>query len=326
MSGPAADASASAPAPGAGAKLLAERRRQGLSLGDISRQLKLSVRQVEALERDDYSGYGNAVFIHGFIRNYAKLLGLDPEPLIREADSLLAPPPAEPAPARPPERPAPVESEAPESKPAGRRAGVMIAVTVAIIVAVAFGMMKRTPVAGKGDAAVAQRGAEPARADDAPRETPAKAVPETRPESRPAAGRPRAAARPDEPKPAEPRAAETKATETKAAETTPQSGDEATRHEAPQAQDGETPPAAGGAERITLRMVFEQESWVEIKDRSGTTVFGQLNPAGSTRRASGEPPLSVVVGNAAGVRIYRGDEMVDLAPHTRVDVARLTIE
>src|SRR6185295_13382661 len=76
----------------AGAALLKERRRQGLSLGDISRQLKLSVRQVEALERDDYSAYKGPVFIHGFIRNYAKLLGLDPEPLIRAADVLLKPP------------------------------------------------------------------------------------------------------------------------------------------------------------------------------------------------------------------------------------------
>ncbi len=64
---------------GAGAALLMERRRQGLSLGDISRQLKLSVRQVEALERDDYSGFTGPVFVHGFIRNYAKLLNLDPQ-------------------------------------------------------------------------------------------------------------------------------------------------------------------------------------------------------------------------------------------------------
>ncbi len=91
----------------AGAALLAERRRQGLSLGDISRQLKLSVRQVEALERDDYSGYKGPVFIHGFIRNYAKLLGLDPNPLIRATDAMLNPPaeipvatPIEPAPSR----------------------------------------------------------------------------------------------------------------------------------------------------------------------------------------------------------------------------------
>src|SRR6267154_6022997 len=91
----------------AGATLLKERRRQGLSLGDISRQLKLSVRQVEALERDDYSAYKGPVFIHGFIRNYAKLLGLDPKPLIRATDSMLNPPqpasllPSEPEQARP---------------------------------------------------------------------------------------------------------------------------------------------------------------------------------------------------------------------------------
>jgi len=74
---------------GAGAALLMERRRQGLSLGDISRQLKLSVRQVEALECDDYSGFTGPVFVHGFIRNYAKLLNLDPAPLIRAADQIL---------------------------------------------------------------------------------------------------------------------------------------------------------------------------------------------------------------------------------------------
>src|SRR3977135_1546622 len=91
MNGQAVRAPSEGPAP-AGATLRHERRRQGLSLGYISRQLKLSVRQVEALERDDYSAYKGPVFIHGFIRNYAKLLGLDPEPLIRATDSMLNPP------------------------------------------------------------------------------------------------------------------------------------------------------------------------------------------------------------------------------------------
>ena len=75
-----------------------------------------------------------------------------------------------------------------------------------------------------------------------------------------------------------------------------------------------------------VRMIFEQDSWVEIKDRTGNTIFGQLSPAGSRRSVSGEPPLSVVVGNAAGVRLFQGDKNIDLAPHTRVDVARLTLE
>ncbi|MEO8164520.1 MAG: DUF4115 domain-containing protein, partial [Betaproteobacteria bacterium] len=59
---------------------------------------------------------------------------------------------------------------------------------------------------------------------------------------------------------------------------------------------------------------------------SGNTIFGQLNAAGSRRSVSGEPPLSVVVGNAAGVQLFRGDKGIDLSPYTRVDVARLTLE
>ncbi|MGH8632043.1 MAG: DUF4115 domain-containing protein, partial [Burkholderiales bacterium] len=89
----------------------------------------------------------------------------------------------------------------------------------------------------------------------------------------------------------------------------------------------ETQAAAGEPIRVgVVRMIFEQESWVEIKDRAGNTIFGQLNPAGSRRRASGETPLSIVIGNAAGVRLTYNDEEVDLAPHTRVDVARLTLD
>ncbi len=84
--------------------------------------------------------------------------------------------------------------------------------------------------------------------------------------------------------------------------------------------------AAEPGERATLRMVFDQESWVEIKDRNGNTIFGQLSPAGSRRSVSGEPPFDVVVGNAVGVRLTYKDETVDLSAHTQVDVARLTLE
>jgi len=36
--------------------------------------------------------------------------------------------------------------------------------------------------------------------------------------------------------------------------------------------------------------------------------------------------LSLVVGNAAGVRLLYNEQPVDLAPHTKIDVARLTLE
>ena len=73
-------------------------------------------------------------------------------------------------------------------------------------------------------------------------------------------------------------------------------------------------------------MIFEGESWVEVKDGSGTTIFSRLNTPGTERVVSGTPPLTVVVGNAHGVKLMYQDKAVDLEPHTRVDVARITLE
>ena len=75
-----------------------------------------------------------------------------------------------------------------------------------------------------------------------------------------------------------------------------------------------------------MRLAFDRQSWVEIRDRDGRRIFSKLNPAGSTQTVSGMPPFTLVVGNAAGVRITYHDKPVDLAPHIDVDVARLTLE
>jgi cytoskeleton protein RodZ len=75
-----------------------------------------------------------------------------------------------------------------------------------------------------------------------------------------------------------------------------------------------------------IRLVFEEESWVEIRDRNDQTIFSQLNQAGTTRRVSGAPPLHIVVGNAQGVKMTYAGRDIDLARHTKIDVARLKLE
>ncbi|MHB9101758.1 MAG: RodZ domain-containing protein, partial [Sulfuricella sp.] len=85
------------------------------------------------------------------------------------------------------------------------------------------------------------------------------------------------------------------------------------------------PPLADvGGQR--LQFAFDGDAWVEVKDRSGKVVFYQLNPKGSQQSVRGNPPFSLVIGNAAHVRLTYNDKPVDLAPHVKVDVARLTIE
>ena len=83
-------------------------------------------------------------------------------------------------------------------------------------------------------------------------------------------------------------------------------------------------PSSGGEGRI--RLEFGGESWVEIKDGDGKMLMSQLNPTGSRRVVSGRSPLSLVIGNAANVRLIYNDKPVDLKPYIQIEVARLTLD
>ena len=72
-----------------GQKLKAAREEKGLSAGDVAGHLKLSVRQVEALENNAFERLPNAVFIRGFMRSYAKFLKMDEQSIIQELDKIL---------------------------------------------------------------------------------------------------------------------------------------------------------------------------------------------------------------------------------------------
>ena len=51
-----------------------------------------------------------------------------------------------------------------------------------------------------------------------------------------------------------------------------------------------------------------------------------MNAKGTTQVIEGHPPFQLVVGNASNVRLQYDEQAVDLRPHTRVEVARLTLE
>ncbi len=63
------------------------RETRGLSVADIARTLKFSERQIDALERDDYQVLSGSTFIRGFIRSYARVLKIDPVPLVAMLDA-----------------------------------------------------------------------------------------------------------------------------------------------------------------------------------------------------------------------------------------------
>lgn len=68
----------------AGMKLARAREAQDMSVADVARALRLGVKQVEALEACDYDNLPGRTFVRGFVRNYARLVNLDPDRLVAE--------------------------------------------------------------------------------------------------------------------------------------------------------------------------------------------------------------------------------------------------
>ncbi|MEE2890932.1 MAG: RodZ domain-containing protein [Pseudomonadota bacterium] len=68
--------------PSAGTRLREAREARGLSQADLARTLNLQLRTVEALECDDDARLPGPAFVRGYLRSYARLMGMDPEPLL----------------------------------------------------------------------------------------------------------------------------------------------------------------------------------------------------------------------------------------------------
>jgi cytoskeleton protein RodZ len=273
-----------------------------------ARELKLSTWQIEALEAGEFDRFPGPVFVRGFIRNYARLVRLDPDALAHLVGASL--PQQAPRPETPPSQDIPFPSA---RRRRWRGYVAVAALLVAALAAYEFypvepePLVTARPVAVTPEAApeVAMAGPqlievppavvlfETARSFDGQPEWPvATSVPEKAPERHPAA-----------------------------------TGSGMSNEAAVSAEADRAAPFEHGDSRTReIAFVFEEESWVEVRDRSGKVIFSRLNPAGTRQVVSGEPPLSLVVGNAPGVRLAFDAQPVDLAPHTRVDVARLRLE
>lgn len=76
----------------------------------------------------------------------------------------------------------------------------------------------------------------------------------------------------------------------------------------------------------TLRFVFAERAWLEVTDATRQVLHSGESPAGSQLTLSGRPPFDMIIGNASKVTLTYGERVVDLAPHTRAEVARLILD
>lgn len=277
-----------AQASGVGAELTRAREALGLSIADVSQQMKFAPRQIEALEQEQFDRLPSGTFVRGMLRAYARMLKLDPDAIVGRVAAQMAAPDNTAAVAS-------VNRAIPITDSARRSNLTYAALSVALLVVIAAvvvewqqersraARLSFVPAAQAPQGSLEQSGRGPvASAAASSVVTPAQLAPmaEGAAEAKPAGvERPAVAA---------------------------------------------AAPVAEGSRRLVLR--FERESWVEVRGRGGKLLLSQLNAAGSERQVDGEPPFQLIIGNAQHVRLTYGDRPVDLAPHVKVEVARLTLE
>jgi cytoskeleton protein RodZ len=297
---------------GIGAALRAAREEKGWTANDVGSRLRLMSRQVEAIENEEFSKLGPPVFARGFVRNYAKLLGLDPDDLLEQMTRI--------------KTTTVQDTETVPFTPGGEfwkspwLLGGIAAVIVLIAIPVALYLWLNSGEEEQAEAAVEQTVPPPP-----PPPAPVLDVqppPAGAPAAGPAPVQPAAPAPvPQTPAPAAPPAVSVPPPQSSVPAPAPAP---AVQPSAPvQPAPATQPPAP--AKPSALRMQFDEAAWVQVRDNTGRVVQSGLNPTGSTVQVNGKAPFYLVVGNAAHVHLSYKGKPVDLAPFTDVNVARLTL-
>jgi len=95
---------------------------------------------------------------------------------------------------------------------------------------------------------------------------------------------------------------------------------------APQAAAPQAVAVAPKAGTRRIQMKFERESWVEIRGRDGKILTSELNLGGTEKVVDGNPPFTLIIGNAHHVKLSYDERPIDLVPHVKVEVARFTLD
>ena len=293
----------SSPLQSAGVVLSNERIKRGISIQEVADQIKLSRKQIEAIEADAYDRLPGPTFARGFVRNYARFLGLDPVPLLAWMDQNLPstavaahPEPVAPVEPQPemPQRPVPGSSKRGSGRLIG---GLVLLAAIGAAGWALFGAIRQP--------SMPQAALVPSEAT-----TEAEPAPPTEEAADPQVEA--AVTEPAAPAPAEPAAAPAEPAPAPAA-STPASVDTA--------RPTTTDSAAAG-----IRVQARQNAWVSITDANDDKlVYGEVT-AGSERSVSGKPPYRIVIGNAQHAQLFFNGQPVDLASKTKGSTAKLTLE
>lgn len=300
----------------AGVLLSNERVKRGISIQEAADYLKLSRKQVEALENDDYSSLPGTTFVRGFMRNYAKFLELDLEPIMAWLDSQVpnTAPDARPAAAVTPQgtttsTESHKEKDTAPATPATANAdtgsGIWKWLLPLLLVGAGLVWYQSQPseaTEANTEAAAPAEAVAKAPVATTPPVAETAATPPAPPAEAPQTPPPSAAATPAAPPPV---------TATTAAPAVTPPTPAATTTTATAA------PALPSNGNHQLRLVMKQDSWMEILDSKGERVVFGTQKAGKERIVEGTPPFKMTIGNATEVELFHNNQAIDLKKHIK---------
>ncbi len=307
---------------GPGSLLARSRNNQGLNLSEVAARLHLTSAVVKSLEADDYERLPKPVFVKGYLRNYARLLGLNEEAVVADYQKLL------------PEDQDTSVNVAPVRRDKAHKSlhsgsGIMRLFTWGIVLILAgmlfFWWQTRSeledvaPVASPADPLthssdepeIPEPFAGPSSGDSAAVRTDVTQPPEFEP------------IEVIEVIPVEEEALSEQAI--LAPEPVPEPSVEP--QPAPVAEPLSTPPPTAAGTPKTLVFSFNAPCWTEVRDRDGKVrMIGEMQPNTVRRLSSEYGPFSVVLGDVNAVTLTVGGKAYNLKGRTRGKVLRFTLD
>lgn len=271
---------------GPGPTLKAARQAMNVEPREVADALNLPLKIIEAIEENDFAQLPNPVFARGYVRSYAKLLELDPDPIVQQF-----PMPAEQAVTEHSmsiERPSPFAAIAATTQRFVREQQQLVVVAGAIIGGLLL-VMLLVWLLGDSEAEAAVTSAVPAN-PTSQTVTPAAA-----------------------PAPAGAASATLGAERVVVGGTAESSDADGTVSQRLDAGDG------------SMLFEFTDECWLEVRAADGQVLYSDLGKPSRALKFKGTGPFSILLGYAPAAKLQFNGEAVALAPHTRNNVATLVL-
>jgi cytoskeleton protein RodZ len=299
-----------------GGALRTARESQGLSIQEIATRLRLSSKQIEAIEADNFAVLPEPTIVRGFIRNYAKQLKINSEPLL-DAYNVIVP---SAAPHELIVKPtANMKMTSSEKHKAGSYSWASLAVLLGLGIWLFYEnyVAKPNPITPTASVKVVEplpESALPAAERTGNSQTTELSLPPA------TASQPSAAVATNQ----------APAATAKVNSTTPTNSVQTTPTPTPTlALAPNIIPAAPSAtqpNRANLQFSASQETWVNVVDANGKQVYSRTIFAGSRESIDVTPPVNVTVGNAGATSLSLNGKPIDLAPHSRNNVAHIKLD